>query len=88
MYALLYAFLFLPVPFSRVYLHDHTRDQVLAGSAAGAAISAAWYAVAVRGCGCTRYSKRWGARSRCGRWWGLRFGTAAAAAAAANVARA
>jgi hypothetical protein len=82
MYALLYAFLFLPVPFSRVYLHDHTRDQVLAGSAVGAAISAAWYAVVVRWCGCTGYLKRWG-RSRCGRWWGLRFGTAAANVAGA-----
>jgi hypothetical protein len=80
-YALLYALLFLPVPFSRVYLHDHTREQVLAGSAAGAAISAIWYFCVIRACDGTRLLKRWG-RSGCGRWWGLRFGAEAAESAA------
>jgi hypothetical protein len=75
-YALLYSLLFLPVPFSRVYLHDHTRDQVLAGSAVGVAISAIWYVCFIRACDGTRLLRRWG-RSGCGRWWGLRFGAAA-----------
>ncbi|KAL3823014.1 hypothetical protein ACHAXA_005202 [Cyclostephanos tholiformis] len=72
-YALCYALLLLPVPFSRVYLHDHTRDQVLAGSALGVSISIIWYICFVRTFG-GKLLTRWG-KSDCGRWWGLKLGT-------------
>ncbi len=72
-YAVCYTLLFLPVPFSRVYLHDHTRDQVLAGSGLGAIVSTLWYTCIVRNCG-YELMNGWG-RTRCGKWWGLKFGT-------------
>ena len=70
-HALCYVLLLLPVPFSRVYLHDHTRDQVLAGSGLGIIISTVWYTCFVRNCG-YELMNGWG-RTNCGMWWGLKF---------------
>lgn len=50
-YALGYCLLLLPVPFSRVYLHDHSRNQVLVGSFVGMVTSMIWYIGIVRNCG-------------------------------------
>lgn len=52
-YALGYCLLLLPVPFSRVYLHDHSRNQVLVGSFVGMVTSMIWYMGIVRNCGLT-----------------------------------
>mmetsp|Transcript_30968 Transcript_30968/g.60495 ORF Transcript_30968/g.60495 Transcript_30968/m.60495 type:complete len:446 (-) Transcript_30968:186-1523(-) len=49
-YALVYFALLFPVPFSRVYLHDHYRSQVLIGSVVGMVSSLVWYLGFVRGC--------------------------------------
>ena len=49
-YALLYFALLFPVPFSRVYLHDHYANQVLIGSAVGIVSSVVWYLGVMRGC--------------------------------------
>ena len=71
-YALGYFLLLFPVPFSRIYLHDHTRDQVLAGSVVGAAISMVRYTCFVRTCG-GKLMTGWG-RSDCAKKWGVKFG--------------
>ena len=47
--ALLYTIILLPVPFSRVYLHDHYRDQVLIGGCIGVLVSAVCYMGLMRG---------------------------------------
>lgn len=70
-YALCYFLLLFPVPFSRVYLHDHSRSQVLAGACIGIVASTVWYMGVVRTClgrviGCE--TSEWG------KWWGLKFG--------------
>jgi hypothetical protein len=50
-YAIGYCLLLLPVPFSRLYLHDHTQNQVLVGAFVGMLISIIWYIGFVRRCG-------------------------------------
>ena len=47
-YAFGYIVLLLPVPFSRVYLHDHFRIQVLAGSCIGIIAAMIWYLCVIR----------------------------------------
>jgi len=67
-YALGYFILLLPVPFSRVYLHDHFRNQVLAGSFIGIVVSTVWYMGIVRTC--SRRVMGW-ERSEWGKWCGF-----------------
>lgn len=69
--ALCYCLVLFPVPFSRVYLHDHLRAQVLAGAGVGAAIAALWYLGVVRNCGLRVLDWR---TSAWGTWWGLTLG--------------
>ncbi|KAL7476220.1 hypothetical protein ACHAW6_002097 [Cyclotella cf. meneghiniana] len=71
--ALVYTILFLPVPFSRVYLHDHYRNQVLIGSCIGVGVSALCYLGLMRGLGLRgkliKFSSgEWGI------WWGIEAG--------------
>ena len=68
-YALGYFVLLFPVPFSRVYLHDHSPDQVMAGSFVGIVASTVWYLGFVRNCG--MWVIEW-KRSKWGKWWGLK----------------
>lgn len=63
--------LLLPVPFSRVFLHDHLRSQVLAGSLIGFSLSSVWYLFIVRRYGMAVLESR---NSRTGKWFGLRLG--------------
>lgn len=70
-YALGYCVLLLPVPFSRVYLHDHFRTQVLYGSLIGIGAAFIWYVGFVRNCGMRVIEWR---NSDWGKWWGLKFG--------------
>jgi membrane-associated phospholipid phosphatase len=72
MYAFLYCLLFLPVPFSRVYLYDHFKNQVLLGSIEGILIASIWYLGVIRICG-LRFMK-WLSLSSCASWFGLEFG--------------
>ena len=69
--ALGYILLLFPVPFSRVYLHDHLRQQVLAGSAIGIVASMIWYLGFVRTCGMRIIERR---KSEWGQWFGFKFG--------------
>lgn len=69
--ALGYFVLLFPVPFSRVYLHDHLRSQVGYGALIGMVSSALWYLGCVRTCAMRIISKRSGPW---GQWWGLKFG--------------
>ena len=71
LYALGYILLLVPVPLSRVYLHDHLREQVLIGAAIGAVASMLWYLGFVRNCGMRVIQWR---ESEWGKWWGLKFG--------------
>lgn len=71
LYALGYILLLFPVPFSRVYLHDHLRSQVLAGSFIGIGASMVWYLAFIRNCGMRVIQWR---KSEWGQWWGLKFG--------------
>lgn len=71
LYALGYILLLVPVPLSRVYLHDHLREQVLIGAAIGAVASMVWYLGFVRNCGMRVIQWR---ESEWGKWWGLKFG--------------
>ncbi len=67
-YAILYFALLFPVPFSRVYLHDHYRSQVLVGSFVGMISSLVWYLGFIRGCVGIGLWRRMG--SCCGdQWW-------------------
>jgi hypothetical protein len=66
-YALGYCILLLPVPFSRVYLHDHSRNQVLVGSFVGMVTSIIWYIGVVRNCGMKMIG--WRQQSEWGKWW-------------------
>ena len=63
--------LLLPVPFSRVFLHDHLRSQVLVGSLIGFALSNVWYLLIVRRFGLAVLESR---KSEMGKWFGLRLG--------------
>ena len=72
--ALCYFILLFPVPFSRVYLHDHLRNQVLVGSCVGMVISSMWYLGFVRNCGMRVIEWR---TSEWGTWWGLTLGHSA-----------
>jgi membrane-associated phospholipid phosphatase len=54
------ALLLLPVPMSRVYLHDHTPKQVIVGGAAGAVEAIIWFNVWRRLC--TLWCRRLGQR--------------------------
>lgn len=63
--------LLFPVPFSRVYLHDHLRTQVLAGSFIGIVASTIWYLGFMRNCGMRVINWR---TSEWGKWWGMKFG--------------
>jgi len=72
LYAFLYILLLFPVPFSRVYLYDHFKNQVLLGSVEGILIASIWYLVVMRLFG-VRFMKWW-SRSSCGKWFGLTFG--------------
>ena len=56
LYAIYYMILLLPVPFSRVYLHDHLWTQVLAGSCVGIITSSIWYLCCIRLCIGTKIS--------------------------------
>lgn len=69
--ALLYTIIFLPVPFSRVYLNDHYTDQVLVGAAIGIVVSTICYFGVMRGCGLYDRMRRF-ASSEWGEWWGVR----------------
>ena len=66
--ALGYIILLVPVPLSRVYLHDHLRNQVGYGALIGIAASMIWYLIFVRTCGARVL--RW-RMSEWGKWWGL-----------------
>ncbi|KAL7495605.1 hypothetical protein ACHAWT_009600 [Skeletonema menzelii] len=70
-HAFLYCLLFFPVPFSRVYLYDHFKNQVLLGSVEGILIASIWFGV-MRLYG-VRFMKWW-SRSSCATWFGLTFG--------------
>jgi len=70
--ALWYFVLLFPVPFSRVYLHDHLRNQVLAGSCVGIVISLMWYLGFVRKYGTRIIEWR---TSEWGMWWGVKLGS-------------
>jgi len=72
LYAFLYILLLFPVPFSRVYLYDHFKNQVLLGSVEGILIASIWYLVVMRLFG-VRFMKWW-SRSSCAKWFGLTFG--------------
>lgn len=71
--ALLYTIIFLPVPFSRVYLHDHYSDQVLIGGCIGIVVSMLCYFGLMRGLGLHDRFKRF-ASGDWGRWWGVKSG--------------
>lgn len=71
LYAIEYIILLLPVPFTRVYLYDHTRNQVLAGSLIGMVTATLWYLCFMRICG-AMIMKRW--NDGWSNWLGLRFG--------------
>jgi len=70
LYAIYYMILLLPVPFSRVYLHDHLWTQVLAGSCIGIITASVWYLCCVRLCIGTKM--HWRRNSDWAKWWGLR----------------
>lgn len=69
-YAFGYILLLFPVPFSRVYLHDHLKTQVLAGSCIGIVAGMLWYLCFVRFCG--GKIMRWRSNSQWAKWWGLK----------------
>lgn len=70
LYAILYCLLFFPVPFSRVYLYDHYKNQVLFGAIEGILIASAWFGVMhLFG---VRFMKWW-SKSACAKWFGLAF---------------
>jgi hypothetical protein len=71
--ALIYTILFLPVPFSRVYLHDHYRDQVLIGAVIGIAVSTLCYLGLMRGLGLYGKMSKF-ANGEWGKWWGVKSG--------------
>jgi len=48
-YALLWTIILLPVPLSRVYLHDHTLLQILVGSVVGTILGIVWFLCIIRG---------------------------------------
>lgn len=69
--ALIYTIIFLPVPFSRVYLHDHYRDQVLIGGCVGILVSSLCYVGLMRGL--RLHSKMSSfANGEWGRWFGVK----------------
>jgi membrane-associated phospholipid phosphatase len=72
LYAFFYCLLLLPVPFSRVYLHDHSKEQVLFGSIEGILGASFWYLCVIRMIG-VRFMKWW-SKSSCAKWFGLKFG--------------
>lgn len=71
LYGLGYILLLLPVPFSRVYLHDHLRSQVGYGALIGIVAAMIWYLGIIRNCGKGIISWR---LSEWGKWWGLKCG--------------
>ena len=71
LYAIYYMILLLPVPFSRVYLHDHLTTQVLAGSCVGLITASIWYLCCIRLCIGTKIM-HWRRNSDWAKWWGLR----------------
>ena len=48
-HALLWIIFLLPVPLSRVYLHDHSVLQILTGSMVGITLGTSWYFCIIRG---------------------------------------
>jgi len=48
-YALLWTAILLPVPLTRIYLHDHTPMQVIVGSFVGIILGNIWYFCIIRG---------------------------------------
>jgi membrane-associated phospholipid phosphatase len=58
LYGFLYCLLLFPVPFSRVYLYDHTTEQVVLGSVEGFVAASIWYLCVIRMCG-----------ARCMKWF-------------------
>lgn len=70
-WALLYTIIFLPVPFSRVYLHDHYSDQVLIGGCIGVVVSILCYLGLMRGLGLHQKMSRF-ANGEWGQWWGIK----------------
>ena len=48
-HALLWTILLLPVPLSRIHLHDHSRMQILVGSLVGIILGTIWYFCIIRG---------------------------------------
>jgi hypothetical protein len=71
--ALFYIILLLPVPFSRVYLHDHFRNQVFIGAVIGIGVSLVSYLGLMRGLGLYGKMSKF-ALSEWGRWWGVKYG--------------
>ena len=69
--ALLYTIIFLPVPFSRIYLHDHYRDQVLIGAFVGIIVSTLGYLGLMRGLDLYGKMSKF-SQGNWGQWWGLR----------------
>lgn len=81
-YAILWIILLLPIPISRVYLHDHTIMQVLVGSFVGVILGCVYYYCIIRGSLCQYFkcSSRilWCMESvvtsNFGKWIGLNYG--------------
>ena len=71
--ALLYTIILLPVPFSRVYLHDHYSDQVLIGGFIGILVSTLCYLGLMRGLRLHDKLNRF-ASGEWGQWWDVKSG--------------
>lgn len=86
-YALFWIILLLPVPLSRIHLHDHSPMQILLGSLVGFLLGCTWYFCMIRG-RIIILLRRWSSRrgggdnknrgiayllvnSQCGKWIGL-----------------
>lgn len=69
-YALMWTALLVPVPWSRVHLHDHSLVQILVGSVVGMILGNIWYFIIVRGrlfCSGCRAGTRYLVDSRVGK---------------------
>jgi len=79
-HALLWTTILLPVPLSRVQLHDHSPMQILAGSTVGIILGTIWYFCIIRGWifrsgdANSKYIMECLVNSRFGKWFGLNLG--------------
>lgn len=78
-YAILWTILLLPIPLSRVYLHDHTVMQVLVGSFLGVILGGIYHFIIIRGWLClfvvnSKIVMEYVVNCRFGKWIGLNFG--------------